>query len=100
MSRDVTTIERAASPGKNGGASKIVSAVTPRVLRSAMSPRLRKGSGALTQPAAAKYVNQPVSPCSSGVQPVYDVVIADAVVDGKTEVSVRLRRRASSLAAP
>src|SRR3954467_15698174 len=100
MSRCVTTIERAASVGKNGGVSKIAGAATPGRLRGAMWPRLRKGSAALTQPAIPKYVNQPVSPCSSGVQPVYDVVIADAVVDGKTEVSVRLRRRASSLAAP
>jgi hypothetical protein len=41
-------------------------------------------------------VNQPVTPCSSGVRPVYDVVIAEAVVEGNTEVIVPRRRRASS----
>ena len=36
------------------------------------------GSAAATHPASPKYVCQPVRPCSSGVQPVYEVVIADA----------------------
>jgi hypothetical protein len=34
------------------------------------------------------------------VQPVYEVVIADAVVEGKTEVSAERRARASALPAP
>jgi len=59
-----------ASDAKSGGVSKIRSALTPRAVSDAMSPRLRKGSAALTQPAAPKYTNQPVSPCSSGVRPV------------------------------
>ena len=57
--------------------------------RGRFSPRLRKGKAAATQPASEKYVNQPVSPCSSGVHPVYEVVIADAVVEGNTELAAR-----------
>jgi len=64
------------------------------------SPRLWNGSGAATQAAAEKYVNQPVSPCSSGVAPVNDVVIALAVVDGNTALIAPRRWRAMCPPAP
>src|SRR3954464_540502 len=98
MSRWLTTTLRIGIEPKREGTVYICSGVTPRVLRSCMSPRLRNGSAADTHPASPKYVNQPVSPCSSGVAPVYEVVIADAVVEGKTDVIDPRRRLPSSLA--
>src|SRR4029079_428526 len=98
MSRQLTTTLCAGMEPNREGTVYICSGVTPRVLRSAMSPRLRNGSAADTHPASPKYVKHPVSPCSSGVAPVYEVVIADAVVDGNTDVIDPRRRFPNSLA--
>ncbi len=96
----MTTIERTGSVSNTGCAVYALSGENPLSSKDLLSPRLLKGSAAATHPASPKYVNQPVSPCSSGEQPVYEVVIADAVVDGKTEVIAVRLRRASSPPAP
>ena len=55
---------------------------------------------AATQPAAPKYVNHPVRPCSYGVAPVKEVVMALAVVEGNTALIAPRRSRASVPRAP